>query len=107
MALVLIIFSISNRASIDLAFYPFDYVLTVPLYFVLFTGIFIGLIIAASVSGYLQLRGFARRRKAERKATELEEQVSELSEEVHSKRSEEGHRRLEPGNNQISTGTRD
>ncbi|GHF13219.1 hypothetical protein GCM10017044_04000 [Kordiimonas sediminis] len=96
-ALVLVVFSVSNRSVVDIGFYPFDTLVALPVYLVLFAGIFLGLLVAASVSSYFRLRGFAQRRKAERRATELEKQVTEMSEDAHTRRAEEGHKRLEAG----------
>jgi len=65
-ALFLVVFSVSNRTIIDLSFEPFEFVLPIPTYQILFFGIFIGILITGTSLSWLRLQGFARRRKAER-----------------------------------------
>ncbi len=91
-ALFLVVFSVSNRTIIDLSFEPFEFVLPIPTYQILFFGIFIGILITGTSLSWLRLQGFARRRKAERQATNLEAQVSSLSEDLHQKQADEAHR---------------
>ncbi len=92
LALLLILFSISNRQHVVLSLEPFGALVgPVPLYIVLFLGIFLGLLIAGGVTGWLRLKGFARRRKAERRAEQLEGQVSALSEDVHKAHAAHAH----------------
>ncbi|MFC4349208.1 lipopolysaccharide assembly protein LapA domain-containing protein [Kordiimonas lipolytica] len=92
LALLLILFSVSNRQHVVLALEPFGALsVSVPLYLVLFLGIFVGLLIAGGVTGWLRLKGFARRRKAERRAGYLEDQVSALSEDVHKAHARSAH----------------
>lgn len=92
LALLLILFSISNRQHVVLSLEPFGALMApVPVYLVLFLGIFIGLVIAGGVTGWLRLKGFARRRKAERRADYLEGQVSSLSEDVHKAKATRAH----------------
>ena len=84
LALLLILFAVSNRQNVVLSLEPFGALgEPVPVFLVLFLGIFIGLLIAGGVTGWLRLKGFARRRKAERRAGHLEDQVSALAEDVH------------------------
>jgi len=88
----LIFFSVNNRTAIDLVFEPFDFIVPgVPAFWLLFIGIFIGLILAATVTGWIRLKGFARRRQAERRADFLEDRVSALSEDVHKSHAEKAH----------------
>lgn len=91
LALFLILFAVNNRQSVVLSFEPLGYIGPMPLFILLFMGIFIGLITAAGVTGWLRLQGFARRRKAERRADQLEEQVSALSEDAHQHRAQKAH----------------
>ncbi|WP_262692597.1 hypothetical protein [Kordiimonas aestuarii] len=92
LAVLLILFAISNRQNVVLSLEPFGALMApVPVYGVLFLGIFIGLLIAGSVTGWLRLKGFARRRKAERRAGQLEVQVSALSEDVHKAHAKDAH----------------
>ena len=91
LALALVFFSVNNRAPVTLSFAPFGFSADVPAFLLIFIGIFIGLILAAGVTGWLRLKGFARRRKAERRASSLEDQVSALSEDAHKVRAEGAH----------------
>lgn len=91
LALFLILFAINNRESVVLSFEPIGYIGPMPLFVLLFVGIFIGLLAAAGVTGWLRLQGFTRRRKAERRADQLEEQVTALSEDAHQHRANKAH----------------
>ncbi|WP_417452002.1 hypothetical protein [Kordiimonas sp.] len=92
LAVLLILFAISNRQPVVLSLEPFGALMApVPVYLVLFLGIFVGLLIAGGVTGWIRLKGFARRRKAERRAGHLEDQVSVLSEDVHKAHAKSSH----------------
>lgn len=91
LALLLIFFSINNRQEITISLEPLGFLPPLPAYALLFAGIFIGLIAAAGVTGWLRLQGFAARRKAERRSQYLEGQVSALSEDAHKQRARESH----------------
>ena len=90
-AILLVFFSVNNRQEVTISLEPFGYLPGVPLYWLLFMGIFIGLAAAGAVTGWLRLKGFAERRKAERRATYLEGQVSALSEDAHKQRARDAH----------------
>lgn len=90
-AVLLVFFSVNNRQDITLSLEPFGYLPPIPTYGLLFLGIFIGIITAGAVTGWLRLRGFAERRKAERRNRYLEGQVSALSEDAHKQRAREAH----------------
>lgn len=91
LALFLILFAINNRESVVLSLEPLGFIGPMPLFVLLFIGIFIGLLAAAGVTGWLRLQGFARRRKAERRADHLEEQVTALSEDVYHHKANKAH----------------
>lgn len=92
-SVVLIWLSVANRAAVDIALTPFNYaVRDVPLFLIFFTGILVGLVLAAAVTGWLRLRAFTRHRKTERRADFLSEQVSELAETKHKDQAEIAHR---------------
>ncbi|SDD23829.1 lipopolysaccharide assembly protein LapA domain-containing protein [Kordiimonas lacus] len=91
LALFLIYFSVNNRTPVDLRFAPFDVTFAVPAFLLVFVGIFIGLLLAAGVTGWLRLKGFARRRQAERRAAYLEDQVSALAEDAHEAKARRAH----------------
>lgn len=90
-ALVLILFAINNRQPITLSVEPLGFLPAMPAYLLLFFGIFIGVIAAAGVTGWLRLQGFAKRRKAERRTDYLEGQVSALAEDAHQHRATKAH----------------
>lgn len=90
-AVLLIFFAVNNRQDIVISLEPFGYLAPMPAFWLLFAGIFIGLAAAASVTGWLRLQGFAKRRKAERRASYLEEQVSALAEDAHQHRADKAH----------------
>lgn len=92
LALALVFFSVNNRAPVTLSFSPFGFSADVPAFLLIFFGIFIGLLLAAGVTGWLRLKGFARRRQAERRASSLEDQVSALSEDAHKVRADDAHK---------------
>lgn len=91
LALVLIVFSVNNRQPITVSLEPIGFLPPMPAYVLVFVGIFIGLIAAAAVTGWLRLQGFAARRKAERRTQYLEGQVSALSEDAHKQRARDAH----------------
>lgn len=91
LALFLVFFSVNNRGPVVLNFEPFDFAFPVPAFLLVFFGIFIGLSLAAGVTGWLRLKGFARRRQAERRASYLEDQVSALSEDAHKVKAGQAH----------------
>ena len=98
LAVAIVYFSVLNRHPITLNLEPLLVKDDLPAFWLLFAGIFIGLGVAVWAGSVLRLQGFARRRKAERRASYLEEQVSSLSEEAHKTRAKEGHERLSAGN---------
>ncbi len=91
LAAALVIFSINNRSWLPLSFEPFGFSFELPVYGILFLGIFIGLLVAAGVTGWLRLKGLAARRQAERRAGYLEDQVSALSEDAHKAHADVAH----------------
>jgi uncharacterized membrane protein YcjF (UPF0283 family) len=83
LAALLVLFSINNRDWLVLSFDPFPVSVTLPVYGILFLGIFIGLMVAGMVTGWLRLQGFTKRRQVERRANYLECQVSAMAEDAH------------------------
>ncbi len=83
-AVALVSFAIGNRGLVTLSLPPFAAVLTLPVWAVLFGGILLGLLMAGLVTGKLRLENFAARRRAERKAEDLDKRVTALSEDAHS-----------------------
>lgn len=89
--LALIVFAVSNRHITEISFSPVPYGVKVPVWAVLFTGIFIGLLIASFVTGWLRLKGFTARRKAERRAEEMGAQMSAMAEDSHKIKAAHAH----------------
>ncbi len=83
MGFVLVFFAVNNRSVVDLSFAPFFGSFAVPIYLILFAGIFIGLAVAAFVTSWLRLEGFTKRRKAERRADYLGDQMSAMAEDAY------------------------
>ncbi|WP_308911172.1 LapA family protein [Pseudokordiimonas caeni] len=79
LAVLLVFFAVNNRAPVTIAFEPFPFTVTMPLWLVLFVGIFVGLAVAGMVTSWLRLKGFTARRKAERRAKSLEGEMADLT----------------------------
>ena len=84
LALILIQFAISNRTPIMVGIWPIPYFLEIPAYSLLFAGIFIGLFMAALVTGWLRLQGFTKRRQLERQTKQMAADLTTSQELAHS-----------------------
>jgi len=89
--LALIFFAVNNRGSVELSFAPIAGNYLIPIWWVLFTGIFIGLVVAAAVTSWLRLEGFTKRRKAERRAEYLDEQMTAMAEDAYEGKAHRAH----------------
>jgi len=96
-ALTLILFAVSNRHIVEISLLPFQYAVTIPVWGVLFLGIFIGLLISAFVTGWFRLKSFTKRRKAERRVDELDAQVNALAEDTHKLKAAKAHEEASGG----------
>ncbi|WP_374762983.1 hypothetical protein [Yunchengibacter salinarum] len=96
LGVALVAFSVVNREAVPLAI-PFVGSLAVPLFLIFYAGIFFGLLVAGLITGWLRLKGFTRRRQAERRARHLEKQVGDLSEDAHRFRAAQAHARASDG----------
>lgn len=83
LGLALVFFAVNNRDMVHLSFEPLWGGFSLPLYLLLFIGIFIGIAVSAFVTGWLRLEGFTKRRKAERRAGYLEDQMSAMAEDAY------------------------
>ena len=90
--LFLIFFSVKNRGWVDLSFEPLAAPFSVQVWWILFAGIFIGAGVTAWVASWLRLEGFAKRRKAERRADYLNEQMTAMAEDAHEGRAHRAHK---------------
>ncbi|PCI64370.1 MAG: hypothetical protein COB37_01995 [Kordiimonadales bacterium] len=106
LGIVLVFFAVNNRADVAVSFDPLFGSYAIPIYIILFAGIFIGLMVAAVVTSWLRLEGFTKRRKAERRADYLDDQMSAMAEDAHQVRSTRAHNAAseDVGENSSSTG---
>ena len=81
-AVGLIVFSVVNRQAVDVDFFPLPYQATLPLFVVLFAGIFIGLAAAGLATLLGRMRRAARTRSAEKRAASLERQMRGLEQDL-------------------------
>jgi len=81
-ALVIITLSVFNRQAVGLVWSMSGDSITVPLYLVLFLGIFVGLITVVLTTSWKRLKNFTSKRQADRRVEALEQQVADLSEEL-------------------------
>ena len=94
LAAVLIWFSANNIEPVALSFYPLTLSLSVPPWFILFTGIFIGLAAAGLATSWTRLKGFVARRRLARERRRLSDEVANLSEEVHETAAEKARQQV-------------
>jgi uncharacterized integral membrane protein len=77
--LILVLFALSNRQPVDLAFWPTDYTLTgVPLSVAILIAAAIAFVIGAVILWFALLAARRRAARAERARRMLEDQVAEL-----------------------------
>ena len=81
-AVGLIVFSVVNRQAVDVDFFPLPYQVTLPLFVVLFAGIFLGLAAAGLATLVGRMRRAARTRSAEKRAASLEQQMRGLEQDL-------------------------
>jgi len=91
LGLALIFFAVKNRDSVPVSFEPLLGIYDVPVWVLLFAGIFIGLAVSAAVTSWLRLEGFTKRRKAERRADYLDNQMALMAEDAHKGRAVHAH----------------
>jgi len=89
--LCLIFFSVNNRGAVEISFRPLAESYAIPIWWILFAGIFIGLIVSAAVTSWLRLEGFTKRRKAERRADYLDDQMSAMAEDAYEGKAHRAH----------------
>ena len=87
----LIFFAVNNRGAVELSFAPLAGGYLIPIWWVLFAGIFIGLLVSAAVTSWLRLEGFAKRRKAERRADYLDGQMEAMAEDAYEGKAHRAH----------------
>lgn len=89
--LSLVFFAVNNRGDVSLSLEPLAGSYNIPVWWVLFAGIFIGIAVTSAVASWLRLEGFARRRKAERRADYLDSQMASMAEDAHEGRAHRAH----------------
>ena len=87
----LLFFAVNNRGAVELSFAPLAGSYLIPIWWILFAGIFIGLIVSATVTSWLRLEGFAKRRKAERRAEYLDDQMTAMAEDAYEGKAHRAH----------------
>ena len=80
-ALLILILSVLNREQIDLVWSIQGDTISLPLYWVLFIGIFLGLFAAIWGTGWTRLKDITSRRQTDRRVIELEDEVAALEQE--------------------------
>jgi uncharacterized integral membrane protein len=90
--LSLIFFAVNNRTGVELSFEPLAGRYFIPVWWVLFAGIFLGIGVSAAVTSWLRLEGFTKRRKAERRADYLDAQMALMAEDAHEGRAQRAHK---------------
>ena len=86
LSLVLIVFAVANRQSVTLSLWPFPAeVPDVPLFFVLFGGIFIGMALAGLITAYRGVRHYSEMRSAKKETSRLAGEVDDLESELDKK----------------------
>lgn len=82
LALILVIFSASNTAWIEVGFWPFRTALNVQIFWVLFAGIFIGVLLSALVTGVDRVKRSYSLRKNKKEVTKLKKRVHDLEQDA-------------------------
>lgn len=90
-ALVIITLSVFNRQTVELVWSMGGDSLSVPLYLVLFLGIFVGLVTVVLTTSWKRLKNFASKRQADRRVVALEQQVANLNEELGQLKGQAAH----------------
>ncbi len=90
--LFLVFFAVHNRGAVEISFDPIAGRYLLPVWWILFAGIFIGIFVSAAVTSWLRLEGFAKRRKAERRAVYLDEQMALMAEDAHQGKAQRAHK---------------
>ena len=78
LALVLVVFSASNTGWIQVGFWPFHAVLNVQIFWVLFAGVFLGVLLSALVTGRDRIKRSWSLRQSRKQVTRLKKQVDAL-----------------------------
>jgi uncharacterized integral membrane protein len=80
--LVFVAFIVANRHDVMVSFAPMDYSTNLPLYIVLFAGIFIGFLFAGWVGVIKRLQGAMERHGLKKESGRLKQQVENLEGEL-------------------------
>ena len=75
--------SVSNRQPVFINFMVLNTSVETKVFVVYFLGIFTGLLMAGAVTGWLRLKGFVARRKAERQSEALRQDMATMQENLH------------------------
>ena len=75
--------SVSNRQPVFINFMVLNTSIETKVFVVYFLGIFTGLLMAGAVTGWLRLKSFVARRKAERQSEALRQDMTSMQENLH------------------------
>lgn len=81
MAVVAVVFAITNRALVTLNLWPLGVTVKAPLFLILLGGVFVGLLIGGTVAWLSGAKARRRAREAERRSAELQREIARLQRE--------------------------
>jgi len=85
-SILLVVFSVANREAVSVSFWPFPFELQdVPLFFVFFGGIFIGLLLAGILLAFKGVRHHLDMRGAKKETTKMARDIESLEGELDKK----------------------
>jgi len=86
LSIVLIVFSVANRQEVTVSFWPFPFeAQDIPLFFVFFGGIFIGLLLAGILLAFKGVRHHIEMRGAKKEAGKMAKEIDSLEGELDKK----------------------
>lgn len=82
LAAVLIVFALANRAPVAVSLWPFRYEAELPLFFVFFVGLFVGLALAGLLLALKSVRHHFELRKTRKEKSEITGRLATLEREL-------------------------
>ncbi|MGF1605745.1 MAG: LapA family protein [Rhodothalassiaceae bacterium] len=80
LAVLLMVFTASNTGWVVIGLWPFEQGLSVQIYWILFAGMFVGVLLSVFVTGADRLKRSLALRRARKRVAQLEARVAELEE---------------------------
>ena len=84
LSLIVIVFALSNRDSVAISLWPFELTQPVPLFLVMLSALFVGMLTGGSIAWLAQGRKRRDRRRARREAKDLSAEVARLRSQLES-----------------------